>query len=120
MRARPCLLTISAVTLCGCVTNDPRALPDFAALMASSAPAVVNIAVLKRSPTSPELIPGQASGFIVSGDGYVLTGEHVVRETTSVTVRLTDRREFPARVVGSDVPTDIAVLKVEAKDLPVV
>ena len=57
------------------------------------------------------------SGFIVSADGYVLTNSHVVDSSTQVTVRLLDRREFPARVVGTDPATDVAVLKIEATGL---
>jgi serine protease Do len=57
------------------------------------------------------------SGFIVSQDGYVLTNSHVVDSSTQVTVRLLDRREFPARVVGTDPNTDVAVLKIEATGL---
>jgi serine protease Do len=63
---------------------------------------------------------GQGSGFIISGDGLILTNAHVVRGAKEVTVNLTDRREFSARVLGSDPVTDIAVLKIDAKDLPVV
>ncbi|MFM7397245.1 MAG: Do family serine endopeptidase [Gammaproteobacteria bacterium] len=63
---------------------------------------------------------GEGSGFIVSNDGYILTNAHVVEESEEVTVRLTDRREFTARIVGLDKPTDVAVLKIDAKNLPVV
>lgn len=63
---------------------------------------------------------GQGSGFIVSADGLILTNAHVVREAKEVTVRLSDRREFPAKVLGADPATDVAVLKVEATGLPVV
>ncbi|MFI8614351.1 DegQ family serine endoprotease [Acidovorax sp. NPDC077693] len=63
---------------------------------------------------------GLGSGFIVSPDGLVLTNAHVVKGASDVTVKLTDRREFRAKVLGSDPKTDVAVLKIDAKDLPVV
>lgn len=63
---------------------------------------------------------GQGSGFIISADGLVLTNAHVVKNAERVTVKLTDRREFVAKVLGSDPRTDVAVLRIEAKDLPVV
>lgn len=62
----------------------------------------------------------QGSGFIVSADGVILTNAHVVRDAKEVTVKLTDRREFNAKVVGADPKTDVAVLKIDAKDLPTV
>jgi serine protease Do len=63
---------------------------------------------------------GQGSGFIVSDDGYIITNAHVVENADHVTVRLTDRREYRAKVVGSDKVTDVAVLKIDAKSLPTV
>jgi serine protease Do len=69
---------------------------------------------------APTPMRGQGSGFIVSGDGYILTNAHVVDRADTVTVRLTDRREFTAKVVGSDKQTDIALLKIDAKGLPTV
>ena len=63
---------------------------------------------------------GQGSGFIISADGLILTNAHVVREAKDVTVKLSDRREFTAKVLGSDPTTDIAVLKIDAKGLPTV
>ena len=60
------------------------------------------------------------SGFIVSGDGYVLTNSHVVDNADEITVKLTDKREFKARVIGADKRTDIALLKIEASGLPTV
>jgi serine protease Do len=66
------------------------------------------------------LMRGQGSGFIVSQDGYIITNAHVVENAEIVTVRLTDRREYRAKVVGADKQSDIAVLKVDAKSLPTV
>jgi serine protease Do len=63
---------------------------------------------------------GLGSGFIVSDDGYILTNAHVVEGAEHVNVRLTDRREFRAKVVGVDKQTDIAVIKIDAKSLPTV
>ena len=63
---------------------------------------------------------GEGSGFIVSADGYILTNAHVVDDASEVTVKLTDRREFSAKVIGFDKRTDVAVLKIDAKNLPVV
>jgi serine protease Do len=60
------------------------------------------------------------SGFIISEDGYVLTNSHVVGQADEITVKLIDGREMVAEVVGQDRPTDVALLKVDAKDLPVV
>jgi len=63
---------------------------------------------------------GEGSGFIVSADGYILTNAHVVADADEVTVRTTDRREYAAKVVGVDKRTDVAVIKIEGKELPVV
>ena len=68
----------------------------------------------------PEIQRGLGSGFIVSSDGVILTNAHVVAEATEITVKLTDRREFDAKVLGIDKRTDIAVLKIDAKNLPAV
>jgi serine protease Do len=65
-------------------------------------------------------VRGAGSGFIVSADGYILTNTHVVGNAEEVTVRLTDRREFPAKVVGADERTDVAVIKINATSLPTV
>ena len=63
---------------------------------------------------------GQGSGFIVSPDGLILTNAHVVRGAKTVTVKLTDRREFTAKVLGQDPKTDVAVIKIDARNLPTV
>jgi len=129
-------------------TGAPTALPDFANLVAKHGPAVVHISVTQDAekvaaraghgmpdpggmfpnfpgfprPEMPEPGPtqGVGSGFIVSSDGVVLTNAHVVADADEVTVKLTDQREFKAKVLGSDRLTDVAVLKIDAKDLPVV
>ena len=118
-------------------------LPDFSALVEREGPAVVNISVvsLKRrtaaDPNDPAFeffrrfgIPvpqeraqpsqGQGSGFIISADGTILTNAHVVADATEVTVRLTDKREFKAKVIGVDRRTDVALVKIDATNLPVV
>ncbi|MEO7114937.1 MAG: Do family serine endopeptidase [Caldimonas sp.] len=71
--------------------------------------------------TVPRDVPmrGEASGFIVSPDGLILTNAHVVQGAKEVTVKLIDRREFTAKVLGADPKTDIAVLKIDASNLPV-
>ena len=65
----------------------------------------------------PEIEQGSGSGFIVSADGYILTNNHVVEGAETVRVRLLDRREFDAKVIGTDPNTDVAVLKIDAKGL---
>lgn len=73
-----------------------------------------------RTPPQPHKAQGIGSGFIVSPDGTILTNAHVVQDAAEVTVKLTDRREFKAKVVGVDPQTDVAVLKIDATKLPVV
>lgn len=73
-----------------------------------------------RMPTPETPVRGQGSGFIVGSDGIILTNAHVVRDAKVVTVKLSDRREFKATVLGSDPSTDVAVLKIDATNLPVV
>ena len=71
----------------------------------------------QRGPLQPF---GLGSGFIVSADGYIVTNAHVVDKAEEITVRLTDKRELKARIIGADVRSDVAVLKVEATGLPFV
>jgi serine protease Do len=75
----------------------------------------------QRAPRRPQNLPrqhGQGSGVIVTKDGYILTNNHVVDEADEVKVVLLDGREFTGKVVGKDPKTDVAVLKVDGKDLP--
>ncbi len=80
----------------------------------------------KSSPQKPEqpneddeeISRGVGSGFIFSKEGFILTNAHVVKDADEVFVKLTDRREFTAQIIGVDINTDIAVLKIEGKDLP--
>ena len=65
-------------------------------------------------------VRGVGSGFIVRADGVILTNAHVVAEASEVMVKLTDKREYRAKVIGIDIPSDVAVLKIEAKNLPIV
>ena len=81
-------------------------------------PGMPNVPGMQRGPQNMP-VRGQGSGFIVSADGLILTNAHVVRGAKDVTVKLTDRREFTAKVLGSDAKTDIAVLRIDAKNLPV-
>ncbi len=127
----------------------PTGLPDMSAIVARNAPAVVNVSVagkVRRTAEAPDFpglepsdpfyeffrrfqgaqphgeqrVRGQGSGFIVREDGVILTNAHVVDGADEVTVRLADKREFKAKVIGADKATDVAVLKVEARGLPVV
>ncbi len=70
----------------------------------------------------PEEFENQSlgSGFIISADGYIVTNYHVVKDAEEITVRLSDRRELKAEIIGSDKRSDMALLKVEANDLPMV
>ncbi len=123
-------------------------LPEFTKLVDNVSPAVVNISTRASQPNSrsqqmPDLqnlppffreffergvpMPPQeregrslGSGFIISQDGYVLTNNHVVEGAETVIVRLNDRREFIAEIIGTDPRSDVAVLKLDATDLPVV
>jgi len=126
-----------------------KGLPDFADLVEKVGPAVVNVTVIEKrqrmggrggtpgddsdpfsdffrqfqgQPQPRDNTPeeGVGSGFIVSSDGYILTNTHVVDNATRVIVKLTDRREFQAKVIGTDDKSDVALLKIDAKNLPTV
>lgn len=77
--------------------------------------------MMPDAPDAPDGGPrgvSQGSGFLISADGYVLTNHHVVDGADTVKVTLSDRREFTAKVIGSDQPSDVAVLKIDARSLP--
>src|SRR5438045_4900425 len=74
----------------------------------------------RRNPGTSRPVQSEGSGFIVRPDGYIITNVHVIEDADKIDVKLRDGREFPARVVGADERTDIAVIKVDGKDLPVV
>ncbi len=121
-------------------------LPEFTGIVKRNSPAVVKIIVeadatsgggqygpeeipeyLRRffefrgqQPNTPRSRMGMGSGFIISEDGYIVTNNHVVEGATSVLVRLSDRREYDAEVVGTDPRSDLALLRVDARDLPTV
>src|SRR5437016_10895092 len=73
----------------------------------------------RRGPRSSQPIQSEGSGFIVRADGFIYTNYHVVEGADQVDVKLKDGREFKAKVVGTDEKTDIAVIKIEATNLPV-
>ncbi|MDR0216386.1 MAG: DegQ family serine endoprotease [Comamonas sp.] len=81
-------------------------------------PGIPGMGPRAQQPDTP--MRAEGSGFIVSSDGVILTNAHVVHGAKEVTVKLTDRREFNAKVLGQDPKTDVAVLKINAKDLPTV
>src|SRR5216110_2976611 len=74
----------------------------------------------RRNPGALRPVQSEGSGFIVRPDGYIFTNFHVVEGADKIEVKLRDGRNFPARVVGTDEKTDIAVVKIDAKDLPVI
>ncbi|MBI3146052.1 MAG: DegQ family serine endoprotease [Pseudogulbenkiania sp.] len=125
---------------------DARLLPDFTSIVEQEGRAVVNISTTQTVRETINAVPEEfsgdpffeffrrfappqqrerkerslGSGFIVSPDGYVMTNSHVVARAEEITVTLGDKREFKARLIGSDARTDVALLKIEAIRLPVV
>jgi len=73
----------------------------------------------RAHPSPGQRVVGQGSGFIISRDGYILTNNHVVGDADKVTVKLLDGREFTAKTIGVDPHSDVAVIKIDAVDLPV-
>ena len=74
----------------------------------------------RRGLRDREPIQGEGSGFIVRPDGYIYTNYHVIEGADTISAKLKDGREFPAKVIGTDEKTDVAVIKIEANDLPTV
>ncbi len=139
------LLVLILICLCAPYAVA-RELPDFTELVEKQGPAVVNVSstqIVRNAqslPGIPNLPKGDpfleffnrfapqlpreresqslGSGFIISDDGYIMTNAHVVGSADGITVRLTDKREFKAKVIGVDKRTDVALIKIEASGLP--
>lgn len=132
-------LAVAALWLAAAVATPASALPDFTDLVADEHVAVVNISTAPHSdsqqtpqsrddllrrffgPQEGQPQPDErslGSGFLISPDGYVLTNGHIVAQADEIIVRLHDRRQYQAEVVGVDRPSDVALLKIEASDLP--
>jgi serine protease Do len=137
------LLMLAFWISCSASASQLKELPDFTDLVAKQGAAVVNISTTQiihneqNTPNIPEGDPfydffrrfapqmprdqesrSLGSGFIISADGYIMTNAHVVDHADKITVRLTDKREFSAKVIGADRRTDVALLKIEATGLP--
>jgi serine protease Do len=127
------------------VSVHAKELPDFTELVEKQGPAVVNISttqIIRNAQTFPNIpesdpfyeffkrfapqMPREqesqslGSGFFISADGYIMTNAHVVDSAEKITVRLTDKREFRAKVIGADKRTDVALLKIDAGSLPII
>ncbi|MCB1687304.1 MAG: trypsin-like peptidase domain-containing protein, partial [Halioglobus sp.] len=133
-----------AFALCCSRFASAAELPDFQQIVRDNSSAVVKIIVEQNfdgagaMQPGPDNIPeelrrffefrgappsqgermGMGSGFIISDDGYVLTNNHVVEGADSVLVRMNDRREFDAEIIGTDPRSDLALLRIDATDLP--
>ena len=140
--------SIFIVTLFVSSIGWAKDLPDFTQLVKDLSPSVVNISSIQnvkpnsemqmqgpngeqipemfrdffrgfQNPDQPRSHPQSlGSGFIISADGYILTNHHVIDQADQVLVRLNDRREIEAKIIGSDKRSDVALLKVDASDLP--
>ena len=146
---RPTLLSAVALAVLAPVAIvEARELPDFTELVEENAAAVVNISTVQRNdphegmpqsrsdefdeffrrffpPDGSRGMPfarprSLGSGFVLSADGFILTNNHVVEDADEIMVRFNDRRELPAKLIGADPRSDLALLKVEASGLPTV
>lgn len=138
-------VSLALLVFCTVLAAAPgqAALPEFTKLVKDASPAVVNITATRtvdrrqfdyyNDERVPELFrrffegqrpdtqrPSAGSGFIISADGYILTNNHVVENADEIIVALSDRREREATLVGADKLSDLALLKIDAKDLPTV
>jgi len=137
-------IVLCLLLMAGAATNARSGLPDFTALVEGASPAVVKINAVEKirsrsqsqAPRSQQDIPelfrhlfeprqksrrnaqSMGSGFIVSEDGYILTNNHVIDGADEIQVRLVDRREYSAMVIGTDERSDLALLKIEETKLP--
>ena len=134
-----------ATTLLLSAPAPAQSFPDFTQLVETSSPAVVNITATRKPSSNPQVDgynredvpeffrrffenqpdrrqprPAAGSGFIISSDGYILTNNHVVENSDEIIVALSDRREREAVLIGADPASDLALLKIEAEDLPTV
>lgn len=138
----PAPAPVAAPPAAPAVATPGVALPSFVNLVKQQGPAVVNISATRQGSeariregdplfeffrrfgvvpdTGEAPITGLGSGFIISQDGYILTNAHVIADTEEVTVKLTSKREYKAKVIGTDVYTDVALIKIDGNNLPVV
>jgi serine protease Do len=127
-------VALAAVLARGAPAQDPAAVRRTAIVTAAArvAPAVVSVNVLRRERRLPQdpfdlffmprgyeqVVEGYGSGFLISPDGVVITNQHVTQGAEQIVVTTRDGRDFPAKILGEDPLTDIAVLKVDGADLP--
>lgn len=142
------LFAVSLAAMLLSANSWARDLPDFTVLAEQNSPAVVNISTQQKSqlsqsmPEMPEDSPfnelfkhffgegmeefgeresqSLGSGLVISPDGYILTNHHVVSDADEIQVRFSDRRTYDAKVIGSDKGSDVALIKIDATDLPTV
>lgn len=140
---RPLLLSVTLIICSSPLLARGGDLPDFTQLVEDVAPAVVNISATRKATRQQsrnnlleeffrryqppeeegEYAPSKSaegSGFIISEDGYVITNRHVVIQADEIVVKMNNGREFKAKLIGEDDGTDVALLKIDADDLPVI